>query len=80
MSRSIESSYRSVFQSYSQLGWLLQGTDLSISGDTAEATAQVLVSLRELRANAATTERRSYRFTFARRATGWAIANVENLR
>ncbi|MFN7976735.1 MAG: TonB family protein [Vicinamibacterales bacterium] len=80
MPRNVESSYRNVFQSYSRLGWRLQGVDVSMDGDEAEADVRTSVELRELRSNVATTEGRTHHFRFARRATGWAIVGVENRR
>ena len=80
MPRNVESSYRNVFQSYSRLGWRLQGVDVSMNGDQAEADVRTSVELRELRSNVATTEGRTYHFRFVRQTTGWAIVAVENRR
>lgn len=81
MSRETESAYRNVFQSYSRLAWTLQGAESSFSTDRSKATTicSVQVALTELRSSATRTERRSYRFTFERRANGWTLVNVENL-
>ncbi len=80
MSRNVENAYRGVFQSYSRLSWGLQNAEVDITGNVAVARAAVQVVLRELRSDNATTERRTYRFTFERKGAAWAIANVENLR
>ena len=80
MSRNVENAYRGVFQSYSRLSWGLQNAEVDITGNVAVARAAVQVVLRELRSDNATTERRTYRFTFERKGAAWTIANVENLR
>jgi hypothetical protein len=50
-----------------------------VDGDKAIAICGVQVSQTDIRGNATRTERRSYRFSFERRATGWTLINVENL-
>jgi hypothetical protein len=79
MSRGAEDSFRSVFRTYSRMGWTLQSQDWSVDGDKAIAICGVQVSQTDIRGNATRTERRSYRFSFERRATGWTLINVENL-
>lgn len=80
MPKSAEDSYAGVFASYREIRWELQGVDIRVSGDQAEAVAKAAVDLRELRRNAATREGRTYRFTFARGQAGWAIVGIQNQR
>ena len=74
-----ENSYRNVFNSYRTINWVTGDTNIRFDGERADARAAVQVTQRALRPDTTTTQSRTYRFQFERRAKGWVLTGVENL-
>ena len=79
MRGSDENSYRNVFNSYRSINWVTGATNIRFDGERADARSAVQVTQRALRPDTTTTQSRTYRFQFERRAKGWVLTGVENL-
>ncbi len=74
-----ENDYRDLFNSYRTISWVTGDTNIRFDGERADARSAVQVTQRALRPDTTTTQSRTYRFQFERRAKGWVLTGVENL-